>query len=87
MVELNIFQNKKALFFDRKFELHSLMSEQKHADLKSLKFLLNLTVTKKDVGKEREVELKNICIKQGINHPIVGDEYYDPKSFDYSRLP
>jgi hypothetical protein len=28
-----------------------------------------------------------ICIKTGINNPIVGEEYYDPRAFDYSKIP
>jgi len=49
MVELYINLHKKELYFDRKFELHSLSQEQRITDVKSLKFLLNLTTTKKDV--------------------------------------
>lgn len=70
----------------RKFQLHSLAEEQKKEDIKSLYFLLNLTVAKKDVVTERSELLKSICVKHGINHPLIGEKLYDPMKFDYSKL-
>lgn len=60
---------------------------QKDEDMRALFFLLNLTVTKKDVIMDRKNELKRICLQKGINNPIIGDEHYDPNKFDYSRIP
>lgn len=36
---------------------------------------------------ERRSELKKICLENGINNPIIGEEHYDPTTFDYSRVP
>ena len=44
-------------------------------------------MTKKDAVLERKKELKRICLARGVNNPIVGEEHYDPRAFDYSKLP
>jgi hypothetical protein len=49
--------------------------------------LLSLTTTKRDFITERRNELTDICIKSGINNPIIGESLYDPKAFDYSKCP
>jgi len=32
-------------------------------------------------------ELKKICVEKGINNEIVGEDLYDPRVFDYSKMP
>jgi hypothetical protein len=81
-----LYKKRKALFYDRKFELHTLSEEQKVNDLKALHFLLNLTVGKRDEVMERKNELKRICIENKINNPIIGEKLYNPSGFDYSRV-
>lgn len=55
-------------------------------DQKGLHFLLNLTVGKKEDVTERRNELKKICIENGINNPIIGEQLYNPTKFDYTRV-
>jgi hypothetical protein len=80
-----LYRKKRDLFYNRKYELHSLSEQQKEMDIKALKFLLGLTVAKKDEITERRDELIKICLENKINNPIIGAQHYDPRAFDYSR--
>ena len=80
-----LYRKKRDLFYNRKYELHSLSEQQKEMDIKALKFLLGLTVAKKDEITERRDELIKICLENKINNPIIGAQHYDPWAFDYSR--
>ena len=82
-----IFQNKRDLFYKRKFELQNLAEVQRQDDLAAMQFLLKLTVATKDELTERREKLVEICLKNNINHPMIGEERYDPRKFDYSRIP
>lgn len=37
-------------------------------------------------AEKRLEELRDICILNGINNPIIGEELYDPKKPDTTRL-
>ena len=52
-----------------------------------MQFLLKLTVATKDELTERREKLVEICLKNNINHPMICEERYDPRNFDYSRIP
>lgn len=69
-----LYVQRKDLYFNRKYDLHTINEEQKCSDLKALEFLLNLTVQAVGEVERRKIELKKICIDNGINNPLVGKE-------------
>jgi hypothetical protein len=69
-----LYIQRKDLFYNRKYELHTINLEQHKQDIITLEFLLNLTVQAKTELELRKEELINICVQNGINNPIVGKE-------------
>lgn len=46
---------------------------------------MDVTDPKEDPFKVRNEELKAICLKTGVNHPLIGPENYNARSFDFSK--
>ena len=71
-IDHNLYRFAKNLFYNRKFDLHSLYAEKKEEDRADLNLLMGLVVEVKE--DQTEDNLKDICIKYGINNPLIGDE-------------
>ena len=61
------------LFYNRKFDLHTLNEKAKEADIQDLNMLLGLTLPEPQ-NDWRKKELRQICITYKINSPLIGEE-------------
>jgi hypothetical protein len=79
-----LFKHRDALFYQRKYEMHSLNEEQIKEQRAALEFLLGLTIPTVDEVQRRKEELRRICLSKGINNVLLGKDY-DPNKYDFTK--
>lgn len=79
-----LFKKRDALFYNRKYEIHSLNEEQIKEQKAELEFLLGLTIPSVDEVARRKEELRRICLSKGINNVLLGKDY-DPNKYDFTQ--
>jgi len=62
--------------------LHTLNEQAAKEEIQDLKELMQYLKSHDDVIDERLEELKTICIDCKINSPFLGEQLYDPNSYD-----
>jgi hypothetical protein len=73
-VSYNLRKEAHDLFFNRKFNLHTLNQVAIEEDIHDLNELYQYLVSHDQYKDHRREELKQICIKFGINNPFLGEE-------------